>query len=238
MKIIEKKPNQTVFSAELDETLANSIRRYLNQIPIMAIDEVEISKNDSPLYDETIAHRTGLMPLKSKSGNEKASGKLKLKVNKEGLVYSEELKGEPGVVYGRIPLTLLDKGQELEIVATTKMGKGNEHSKFSPGLMFYRNVVEITVDKSVYEEIKKICPNCEIKEKGQNIGILDNKKQEISDVCAGICKKHGKKAEIDYKKDLVITLESFGQMSVGDIFKKSIEILKKDLESLSKKIGK
>jgi len=40
----------------------------------------------------------------------------------------------------KTPITFLNKGQELEIKATTKMGRGVEHSKFSPGLMFYRNI--------------------------------------------------------------------------------------------------
>lgn len=238
MKIIEKKPNQVVFTIEMEETLANSIRRYVNQIPVAAIDEVEISRNDSPLYDETIAHRIGLIPLKNKSLHEKKPEKLKLKVNKEGVVYSEEIKGEPEIVYKRIPITILDKGQELEFVATPKTGKGSEHAKFTPGLMFYRNVVEITADKSLHDEIKRSCPNSEIKDKGQKITIVDDKKQEIADVCEGICKRNGKKAAIDYKDKLVITLESFGQINVDDIFKKSIEILKKDLASISKKITK
>jgi DNA-directed RNA polymerase subunit D len=238
MKIIEKKPNQIVFTIEMEETLANSIRRYVNQIPVVAIDEVEISRNDSPLYDETVAHRMGLLPLKNKALTQKKPKKLKLKVNKEGVVYSEEIKGDPEVVYKKIPITTLDKGQELEIIATPKVGKGSEHSKFTPGLMFYRNVVEVTVDKNLYNEIKKACPNSEIKDKGQKITIIDDKKQEIADVCEGICKRNGKKAEIDYKDKLVITLESFGQTSVEDIFKKSIEILKKDLTSISKKITK
>lgn len=238
MKLIEKKPNQIVFITGMEETLANSIRRYVNQIPVLAIDEVEISRNDSPLYDETIAHRMGLIPLKNKSLNEKKPEKLKLKVNKEGIVYSEEIKSEQEIIYKKIPITTLDKGQELEIVATPKVGKGSEHSKFTPGLMFYRNVVEITVDKNLYDEIKKACPNSEIQDKGNKITIIDDKKQEIADVCEGICKRNGKKAEIDYKDKLVITLESFGQISVGDIFKKSIEILKKDVASISKKIAK
>ena len=41
MKIIEKKDNQITFSAEVDESLANAIRRYVDQIPILAIDEIE-----------------------------------------------------------------------------------------------------------------------------------------------------------------------------------------------------
>ena len=53
MEVIDKKENQITFKAEISDSLANSVRRYLNQIPVLAVDEVEIYKNDSPLYDET-----------------------------------------------------------------------------------------------------------------------------------------------------------------------------------------
>jgi DNA-directed RNA polymerase subunit D len=233
MKLVEKKEDQITFTAEIDEGLANSIRRYVNHVPIVAVDEVEISKNDSPLYDETIAHRLGLIPLKDDKGNKKKS-KIKLSVKEEGFVYSKELKGMK-IVYEKMPITFLNKDQELEITATTKTGKGIEHSKFSPGLMFYRNVVEMIIDDKFYNEIKKIIPNNEIKKKGNKIIILDDKKQEIVDVCEGVCKQHGKSIEKNFKDELVITLESFGQISVEEIFKKSIEELKKNLSEVSKK---
>ncbi|MEK6840344.1 MAG: hypothetical protein AABX79_00095 [Nanoarchaeota archaeon] len=66
MKLIEKSKDNVVFSAEIEESLANAIRRYVGQIPVVAVDEIEISMNDSPLYDETIAHRVGLIPLNMK----------------------------------------------------------------------------------------------------------------------------------------------------------------------------
>lgn len=89
MKLINKTNDKIVFSAEIEESLANTIRRYLNQIPVLAVDELEISKNDSVLYDETVAHRIGLIPLKSKKAiTEKTTAELKLDVNKEGMVYS------------------------------------------------------------------------------------------------------------------------------------------------------
>lgn len=179
MKIVNKKDNQFTFTAEIEESLANTIRRYFNEIPILAIDEVEISKNDSALYDETIAHRLGLVPLKmDKSMSQKTVFKFKLTTKEEGMVYSGELSPGKGIVYDKIPITILNKGQELELVATTKMGKGNEHSKFSPGLMFYR----------------------------------------------------------DGEDGLIITLETFGQLPVQEIFIQSIDILKKDLALVSKKL--
>jgi DNA-directed RNA polymerase subunit D len=70
MENISKSDGKYVFKAKIDESLINSIRRYVGQIQIAAIDEVEISKNDSPLYDETIAHRMGLIPLKQNGKKE------------------------------------------------------------------------------------------------------------------------------------------------------------------------
>jgi DNA-directed RNA polymerase subunit D len=238
MKKIEKTGNQIVFTAKIDETLANSIRRYVNQIPVLAIDEVEISRNDSALYDETVAHRIGLIPLKMESATAKKPGKLKLDVKKEGMVYSGELKGKPAVVYKNIPITTLNADQELQLVATIRAGKGSEHSKFSPGLMFYRNATEIIIDKEFGAEIKRICPDAEIAEKGNKIVIIDDKKREIADFCEGLANENKKKAEINPMDELVITVESFGQMDAEDIFKKSIQTLKKDLAYVAKETGK
>ena len=229
---------QIVFTAKIDETIANSIRRYVNHIPVAAVDEVEISKNDSPLYDEAIAHRTGLVPLKQKGGEEKKTGKLKIETKGEGVVYSGNLKGDFEVAYKNIPLTILSKNQELEFSAFVKFGKGIEHSKFSPGFMFYRNVVELTLDKEFYEEIKRTFPDAEIKEKGNKIILIDNKKRDAADFCDGLADKKGKKIESEKKDELVITLESFGQITPNEIFKKSIDSLKKDLLILSKEIDK
>jgi DNA-directed RNA polymerase subunit D len=238
MKKIEKTGNQIVFTAKIDETSANSIRRYLNQIPILAVDEVEISKNDSALYDETVAHRIGLVPLKMEGGNGKKKRELKLEVKGEKTVYSGDLKGNPAVVYKNIPLTTLNKNKELKLVATVKSGKGFEHSKFSPGLMFYRNVSEIILDEEFYEDIKKVFPNIEIKEKGNKIIVIDKRKKDLADFCEGLANKKGKNAEVNLKDELVITVESFGQMNAENIFKKSLDTLKKDLASLKKDLKK
>lgn len=186
MEIVEKKERQMTFRARIDESLANAIRRYVDEIYVLAIDEVEISKNDSALYDETIAHRLGLIPLKiDKNVNEKTKAILKLYSKEEGYVYSGEMSSKK-VVYDKIPITLLQKGQELEFTATAISGKGRDHSKFSPGVMFYRDSV-------------------------------DPEEEKDSD-------------------ELVISIESFGQLDEKSIFTNAVDALKKDLAIISKKM--
>lgn len=237
MELINQSENQITFRAKISESLANSIRRYLNQIPILAIDEVEIYKNDSPLYDETVAHRIGLIPIKTDKLTRKDSVvDMKISSKGPGFVYSGDISGGPEIAYKGIPITYLNEGQELQAVLTTKPGKGAEHSKYSPGILFYRGVVEISMDEGLHDELKKLCPNNEIKKGSKKITILDNQKDEISDICEEICKENEKSLEITPKEELVISIESFGQMDVKDIFKNSISALKKDLEDVSKKI--
>ncbi|MEK6757532.1 MAG: DNA-directed RNA polymerase subunit D [Nanoarchaeota archaeon] len=239
MKQITNKDDQITFHADVGESLANAIRRYLSQVQVLAINEVEISKNDSPLYDETVAHRLGLIPLITKGAvNEKTEMKLKLDVKKEGYVYSGDLKGEVQVVHNKIPITTLAKDQEVKITATVTAGKGSDHSKFSPGLMFYRNISEITMPKELQNEVKRIFPHNEIKEKGNKIIVMNDQKNDIEDACQGICEMAGKECEVSPKEELVITLESFGQMSTSDIIKKSVDALKKDLADVAKHISK
>jgi DNA-directed RNA polymerase subunit D len=236
MELIEKKEDKITFIAEIDESLTNAIRRYVDQIPILAIDEVEISKNDSPLYDETIAHRLGLIPLKNENIKEGEEKKLTLNSKKEGYVYSEELKGEVSPVYNKIPITLLNKGQELEVLAIARVGKGSEHVRFSPGLLYYRNLNKIKIDKNCPKEIINICPLNVFKEKDGEI-IADEKKCDDCGWCVEFCKKQGKNwINISSTEKLIITVESFGQISEKEIFKKSIESLKKDLKEFLKKI--
>jgi len=236
MKLIEQKENQIIFTAEIEESLANSIRRYLNRIPLVAVDEVEISKNDSALYDETIAHRIGLIPIKmEKSTSEKKTYKMHLDVKKEGNVYSKDLVGDLKVVYGNIPLTNLAKNQELKLSATLISGKGKDHAKFSPGLMFYRNLMDIKIDKDCPKEIIDICPKGVFELKDGKVVVKEAAKCDDCDACIEFCRKKGKDPiKLTSTNELVITIESFGQLDVKEILPRAIEELKKDLLNVSK----
>jgi DNA-directed RNA polymerase subunit D len=238
MEIIEKKDNKVIFKKEIDESLANALRRFVNEVPILAIDEIEISKNDSPLYDETVAHRIGLVPLKmNKKFGPKTELNIKLKTKKEGMVYSEEIKGDAEIVFGKIPLTFLNKNQELEISGIARVGKGNDHTKFSPGILVYRNNIEIKIDKDCPKEVAETCPKGIFEIKDNKVIAKDVLKCDMCEMCTDYCAKIGKDyVKVNPTNKLIITVESFGQMNAGDILRKSIEVLKENLEDVSKKI--
>ena len=237
MKLIDKKENLLAFSIKTNETLANSLRRMVHQIPIITVDEVDILKNDSPLYDETIAHRIGLIPLKmEKSFKGTDVKKLKMSSNKEGMVYSKDLKGDVEVVYEGIPIAPIGEGQSLEIHARTKIGKGEEHSKFSPGLVYYRMISEVTMDKEFKEDFAKAFQNKEIKEHGNSIVVKDDSVRTIVDFCEGLAKKAGKEVEVKDSDEIIFIIESFGQITAEEIFKKVLDLLKKDLVKVSKNL--
>ena len=56
------------------------------------------------------------------------------------------------------------------------------------------------------------------------------------DFCEGIAIKNKEKAEIKDSDELIINVESFGQISVENVFKRAVEILKKNLNEIAKKI--
>jgi DNA-directed RNA polymerase subunit D len=212
IKIAKKSDEKIEFTTDMPISLANAIRRSINEIPILAIDSLEITKNDSALYDEIISHRMGLIPLKNEDlklpdectckgkGCGKCMIKFKLKAKGPAMVYSSDLSPKGNVIY-KMPITLLDKNQELEFVAVAKMGKGIEHAKFTPGLFYYRYVDDV-----------------ESGEKDESF------------------KKLVEEAKKDENKELLVCIESWGQIKAKDIFIKSIDALNKNLKELTKAV--
>lgn len=213
IKIINKSDEKIILKADMSASIANAIRRSANLIPILAIDSLEISKNDSALYDEMIAHRVGLVPLKNEDlrlpkecdcekeeGCGKCSIKLKLSIQGPCSVYSTDMSPKNMVLY-KMPLTLLEKDQELEFVAVAKMGVAIKHAKFSPGLIYYRYSEDL--EKEDDESFKKI---------------LEESKK-------------------DDEKEITMTIESWGQIKAKDIVINSIEILNKEIRDLVKEVN-
>ncbi len=252
IKIIEKKKNKISFEADIKESLANAIRRSALEIPILAIEEVEFIKNDSALYDEVLAHRLGLVPLsvdKSIKEQDKCTCKgkgcnkctvdLKIKTKGPCTVYSKELKGRVKSVYENIPLVILEKGQELELVAKARLGEATEHTKFSPGLVYYRNLAKIEIDKSCDQckECVEACPQKVLQVGKEKIEVKDIYKCDLCRACVEACKQQGKNAiKVTKDDNLVFFIESWGQLKPEEIFKHAVEALNNNLKEVEKQI--
>lgn len=237
MELKKSNKEQLQFKTKINESLANALRRYVHEIPVIAIDEVEITKNDSPLYDETIAHRVGLIPIKMNK-KVKDGEELKLDVKKEGRVNSGDLQGNLKVVFEEMPITAIKKNQELKLTAITKKGKGKEHAKYSPGLMFYRNVNEIKVSKDCPKEVVNNCSKNVFAFEDGRVKVKNPEECDSCEECILYCKKQGKDNAIEIKptQELILTVESFGQLEPKEIFSESLKELKKDLSEFSKKL--
>ena len=78
---------------------ANAIRRLIiERVPTMAIYEVEYTKNSSALYDEIVAHRLGLIPLKTDLKGYDLIGEDGVINNKNSVILTLSAKG-PCIVY-------------------------------------------------------------------------------------------------------------------------------------------
>lgn len=202
---------------DMSNTLANSIRRSALEIPILAIDEVTIVKNDSALYDEIIAHRIGLIPIKTDKSTKET--KFTLKVVGPKTVYATDIKPDVGTNLA-LPITLLDNEQELEIEMDARLGKGIDHIKYSPGLIFFRNNIdpELIDFVNVNDEGKITIDEQELNTKN----LSDEMKKKIKKVVNN--------------NELVFEIESWGQIDAKDIFLRAMEALDENLEELGKEI--
>ena len=132
---------------------ANALRRIcLNGVPIFAIDTIEVLENTSIMPDEAIAHRLGLIPLKtdskdiviSEEATDESDSRVMLTLDSEEndledksetrTVFSNELKGEDsGVkpISDKIPIVTLAPGQKIKFQAYARLGRGTEHAKWN-----------------------------------------------------------------------------------------------------------
>ncbi len=154
VKIIEKKDNRLWISIKgIPLQYANAIRRIcLNQVPIMAIDTIDVIKNFTVMTDEDLAHRLGMIPLKtnltrfaephackcnSEIGCINCRVMLVLQADSKSETYtimSNELVSEDTEVKPTsqgIPIAILAPGQSIHIEAYARLGRGTEHAKWN-----------------------------------------------------------------------------------------------------------
>ena len=114
----------------------------MNGVPIYAVESIDILENSSVLADEGVAHRVGLIPLKtdlsaSKDGNENDKIMLTLDSgvsDETRTILSGELKSQDESVIptsNDIPIVTLAPGQSIKFEAYARLGKGTEHARWN-----------------------------------------------------------------------------------------------------------
>ena len=120
---------------------ANALRRIcLNGVPIFAIDTVDVIENSSAMMDESIAHRLGMIPLKTELSRFNEPDSRVLLVLDSGdketseTVTSADLLSQDEVVKpssNKISIAYLAPGQKIKVEAYARLGRGTEHAKWN-----------------------------------------------------------------------------------------------------------
>ena len=150
MKVEELEEENGVLKLELEDANnaeANTLRRtMMAKVPTLAIKELQVTKNDSGLFDEVLANRLGQVPFTIPQGMEE-DDEVSVAVKQEGPgdVLAEDIQTgneESEPVNPDTVLVTLKEDQELEFEGTAVLGKGKDHAKHQGGTVGYEKIEE------------------------------------------------------------------------------------------------
>lgn len=233
---------------------ANSIRRTILQgLPVMAINEAEIAKNDSVISDEVLTHRLGQLPLKTPDGYllpsecdcregrcPNCSVTFTLSAEGPTVVRAEDLEStDPDVfpVQEDAPIIRLGDGQKLEFEALARLGFGDEHANWQPAIASYKYMPIINIDQDArddWEPCVEVCPEDILKEEDGELIVTDIEKCTMCNACAEKC-PNGIEVEGDSSK-YIFRIESTGSIPPKKAVMKSLNILKEKCEDFSEQL--
>lgn len=215
----------------------NSIRRIMSyMLPIYAVDNIDFYENDSVIVDEVVANRIGLCPLSTPLSNTGQKVTFKLEKQGPGPVYSGDLitsDSDVKMVYDTIILTKLNENEKISLEAYAELGRGKDHTKYSPAIVSYSQLFSLNLETS--------CRDCkEIYNKYSKDAIKVGKdllvKPEEYDICMSEIEKCEKKClKLNATNNYILTIELIGQIGVKDLLKLTNRYVKEYVSLLKKK---
>ena len=248
IEVKSQKDDEIVFIIrDAEVPFVNAIRRCaMVNVPKIAIEDVNIIRNDSAMFNEVLAHRLGLTPLVSDLDAleglslpedddwEEFTNGIMFTLMEEGpkVVYSKDLissdsKIKP--VYDTIPLVKLKENEELNIEAVAKVGYGKEHAKWMPTTVCaYKQYPEITFndDLEIDYDCASACPRGVLKsdKRSKKIKILDIENCAMCKSC--VRASTNGYINVGYREnDFIFRIETDGSMPPKEVLLKACEVL-------------
>jgi DNA-directed RNA polymerase subunit D len=229
---------------------ANAFRRViLSEVPTMAVDEVIFLENDSPLFDEVIAHRLGLIPLTTdlKSYNlphECTCGGVgctlcqveltcSVKADLDGhIVRSGDLQStDPAVkpVSDDIIIAKLQKNSSLVFEAFARLGEGRDHAKYQPAQIGFGYTPDVKINNTLCAKCpdqciaSKRCPEEIIEFSGGKAKLVKDYWHSCT-ICEGCSRNCPMEAiTVDSKPNsYIFTIESTGSITIKEIIDRAM----------------
>jgi DNA-directed RNA polymerase subunit D len=223
----------------------NAVRRtIINNVPCLAVDEVTFYENDSVIFDEMLANRLGLLPVKTDVKTYKRGDTVKLVLEKVGPcdVTSKDIKcTDPKIeiIDKKIIITKLGKEEKIKLEMTAIMGTGAEHARFQPAIISFNELPKIKNDgahKNTKELIDAM-PKGTIEEKAGKLFLLDPYNITTQNQFDNILQKYG--VELEYVNDeFVLSVETTGQLSSKEVITSALDQLNAKLEEMNKEVKK
>ena len=234
---------------------ANALRRALiSEVPVMSISKVNYLINNSAFYNELLASRLGLIPLKSDVktyvlpsecsckgvGCSKCTVKFTLDVTGPGVVYARDLKSSDArivPVYPDMPIIKLFEGQSLKLEAEAVLGTGREHARFNACMAVYQYYPKISVNGCSCRESVETCPKKVYEFKNGKVVVNNGESCDLCLACVDACRDG--KLKVDGLDDkFIFTVESWGQYEPKDLLKIAVKTLQDKVTEFSEKVLK
>ena len=253
--IILKKDEAKVICSELDVSLINGIRRtMLDEVPKLAVEDVIFYGNTSPIFNEVIASRLGLLPIPTDNNfvrreecscDNKGCAKCTVMytLSKEGpcTVYSRDL--EPAdkdhyIMDLDIPIVKLDEGQRIVLEAVAQLGTGREHAKWQAACAVgYKYYPKIVINKcNLCGKCIESCPKKILKVDKDRICVENVEECILCRECEDVCEF--KSIKVSEEKDkFIFRWETDGSLAAEEVFQKAVDILNSKYEEFEEKLG-
>ena len=269
LQVIEKSDSKLIFVVEgISVEMANSIRRIIiSEIPVMAVDEVIILKNDSPLYDEIISHRLGMIPLTTDLGTYKLPRECECggygcalcqvsltcevtnTTNAPMEIYSRDLNSnDPKIVPvdPNITIVKIDKNDKVIIEAYAILGIAKDHVKWQAiSNILYRFYPQIDFDDTKCAKcpdrciVSRMCPEALYDFSNKKIPILLEDYWKSCTLCNSCQRDCPEEAiKVGWKDNTYLfSIESDGVLPFKTIIKKTFEIFLEKIDEFVENLG-